>query len=95
MPKVLDKLADYLAQQRCSRTEGIFRVPAQADKLKSYTEMIDKGGLPDFLTNGNPPVALTVVCAIRRCWWIVGGQHVLVIEPLPDSFSYVIFRLAD
>ena len=66
IPKVMDKLADYLAQQRCSRTEGIFRVPAQADMLQTYTAMIDKGGLPDFLTNGDPPVVLAAVCAIGR-----------------------------
>lgn len=66
IPKVLDKLADYLAQQRCSRTEGIFRVPAQQDMLQNYRAIIDKGGMPDFLTNGDPPVVLCAVSTIGR-----------------------------
>jgi len=60
LPPVLDKLADYLQQQSCSRSEGLFRIPAQQDLLNQYKEVIDKGGMPDFLDDGSPTIARNV-----------------------------------
>ena len=56
MPEVIERLADYLAQQQCSRVEGLFRIPAQQDMLQKYRAIIDAGEMPDFLTDGSPPV---------------------------------------
>lgn len=82
MPKAVEKLADYLQQQICSRVEGLFRIPAEQDLLNQAKDIIDKGGLPDFLTNGSKPVSQNV--------HVAAGLYKFFYRKLPEPLIPVI-----
>jgi len=64
VPKVLLVLTEAVLKMGGLKTEGIFRVPATANEVKSIKEKIDEGNFASIDTSGN----VHTPCALLKLW---------------------------
>ena len=64
VPKVLLVLTETILKMGGHKSEGIFRIPATANEVKSIKEKLDEGNFASIETSGN----VHTPCALLKLW---------------------------